>query len=221
MKAHPIQPVTKTRSIVVARRSQIATVVTSALLGLALIAAGPSAAGVAAQSEGPPQAAAAKKKHKKSKKKRKGKKKPRPATGTPTVPSAPIDPADPGACAGEDDAEPDDNPFAATELPYPGSYATAHQRFLCPGDPDFFVVTVPADGYFAVSVQLGGGLDVALGAQGEIPSQTVNANGPGVGEYLGINNEDSLTSATVWIEVSSGGAPPSDTGSYALVGYET
>jgi hypothetical protein len=126
---------------------------------------------------------------------------------------APPDPP----CEGDDPEEQDDDPYSATVIDWPGTSRDL-DRFLCPGDRDFFQITVPP-GYafqFSVSPGFDAALEVYDGGEQPIHVQDHRA---------GLGNEDVQFSNTTgsdmtrWIAVV--GASPTETGGYTANGNET
>lgn len=187
--------------------------VTAAIVALAAMM-GASAALAAASDAATGATAETAKKHKKKKKKKRKKGPVAPAPPKPQTPK----PVDLFPCPGDDSFEPDDAQAQAFELPYPGSYEVKRDRFLCPGDTDYFKVSVPADGYFAVGVLAFEGIDPTITVYGAASPVVVDAGGYGAGESASIDNIGQPTPVTRWIGIS---ANPADTGPYFVRGYET
>jgi hypothetical protein len=198
-----------------------ATLIVAALLMASLTTA------AASQAESSPAAEPAKAKTKKKKKRKKRKSVPvAPDTATGTVapgpeapPEDPPDPPDPfPTCAGDDAAEPDNSTGSATLLPY--ETRSELTRFKCPDNPDFFQVTVAADGFYAVDV-IPSAWDAVLIPYNENGSQmsAVDNHGHGVGEYMTFDNIGNPSPVVRYIEVA--GKSISDSGGYTFNGYET
>lgn len=189
--------------------------VTAAVVALVAMMGASAALASASDAASGATATTAAKKHKKKKKKKKRKKTPAaPATPAPGKPT----PIDLNPCAGDDAFEPDDAAEQAFSLPYPGTWETNHDRFLCPNDVDYFQVTVPADGYFAISVLAFEAVDPTITIYGDDAPVVVDNGGYGARENTAINNSDASAPVTRWIAIS---ANPGDSGPYYLKGYAT
>lgn len=199
----------------------------AAVAVVSLAAAVPSAPAV---TDGPAAEASAKngKKGNKKKKKRKKTKRPVAAPTAPATPSAPAEESPPvpspepepepePPCEGDDSAEQDDDPFHATVIEWPGT-TMALNRFLCPGDRDFFEITIPASSYLQFAAQANPDVVLEVYDGGELPISTENSRGPAQTEDIQISNPYG-SPLTRWIAVA--GATPTETGSYSATGSET
>jgi hypothetical protein len=169
-----------------------------AIVALALLVAAPAAGASAADGS---VAEIAKKKHKKKKKRKKAR----------PVPSAP---AAPPACI-DDALEPDDSSASAFGLPFPGGAVTL-ARVRCPGDSDFYRVTIPAGAAFRFEVSPSNGLDAIVNLHGPTPVSFDDA-GPNGTEYATYWNVSGSEPVIAFAEVTGA---PSQQGNYSIKGYE-
>jgi hypothetical protein len=138
-------------------------------------------------------------------------------TGSYTVSGRAL-PPDPGPpCEGDDSAEVDDDPSSATVIDWPGT-TTSLDRFLCPGDRDFFEITVPPGLAFQFSANTE--FDIALEVYdgGEVPILVEDSQYGVLAEDVQITNQGG-SPLTRWIAVV--GATPTETGRYWAAGDET